>query len=197
MIGDKLGPGSMRNGIQEVGMPTRRETTRFMDEVRIISPVAFCIAVLAFVAVVITMVIVGLADLSKPNSPSIFLTVPFGIVAGTALGCYILLIGYINRDAGRRGMSSLLWTLVAIFIPNALGIVLYFILRKPRPSRCPQCGVIVEPSFGFCPRCRYRLSPVCPHCQRGVHASDKFCPYCGGEVGATANALPAPAPGQD
>ena len=47
------------------------------------------------------------------------------------LGCYAVLIGYINQDAGRRGMSRLLWTLIAIFVPNGLGIVLYFVLRKP------------------------------------------------------------------
>jgi RNA polymerase subunit RPABC4/transcription elongation factor Spt4 len=106
-------------------------------------------------------------------------------------------IGYVNRDAGRRGMSRVFWTLLAIFIPNALGIVLYFILRKPRTSNCPQCGAVVEPRFGFCPRCRHRLSPVCPHCQRGVNASDKFCPYCGDDLGAGGSAVSAPPPSQN
>jgi predicted amidophosphoribosyltransferase len=52
--------------------------------------------------------------------------------------------------------------LLAIFIPNALGIVLYFVLRKPRIANCPQCGAVVEPGFGFCPQCRHRLTAVCP-----------------------------------
>ncbi|MFZ0864254.1 MAG: zinc ribbon domain-containing protein [Candidatus Sulfotelmatobacter sp.] len=165
-------------------MPMKNESsTRFMDEVRSISPWAFVIAIIGFAAMVATIVFAALAD---KNAPPMAVMVLLGIVAGTAVGCYILLIGYVNRDAGRRGMSRVLWTLLAIFIPNALGIVLYFILRKPRIEKCPQCGAIVEPGFGFCPRCRYRLSPVCAQCQRSVHAGDKFCPYCGGELGAGA-----------
>jgi predicted amidophosphoribosyltransferase len=79
-------------------------------------------------------------------------------------------------------MSRWLWTLIAIVIPNALGVVLYFILRKPRAANCSQCEAEVEPGFSFCPRCRTRLQPVCPHCQRSVGLNDKFCPYCGGDL---------------
>jgi predicted amidophosphoribosyltransferase len=105
--------------------------------------------------------------------------VPLAIFGGTILGCYILLIGYVNRDAGRRGMSRLGWTLLAIFIPNALGIVLYFVLRKPRSATCPQCGNTLQPGFNFCPHCSYKLSPSCPQCQRVVGVNDVYCPYCG------------------
>ncbi|MGA7375746.1 MAG: zinc ribbon domain-containing protein, partial [Candidatus Sulfotelmatobacter sp.] len=91
----------------------------------------------------------------------------------------------------RRGMSRLLWTLIAIFVPNGLGIVLYFVLRKPRAVTCPQCNAEVEPGFSFCPRCRNRLRPACPHCQRSVDLGDKFCPYCGGTLESAAGA-PAP-----
>jgi predicted amidophosphoribosyltransferase len=98
------------------------------------------------------------------------------------LGCYVVMIGYVNQDAGRRGMSRLLWTLISIFVPNGLGFILYFVLRKPLTVHCQQCEAEVEPGFSFCPRCRYRLRPVCPHCQRSVDLGDKFCPYCGGEM---------------
>lgn len=173
---------------------TNEKSTRFMDEVHLISPWAFFLAALGFVGMIALLVIATHKDKTAPPPAVMFL---LGIVAGTLIACYILLIGYVNRDAGRRGMSRVLWTLLAIFVPNALGIVLYFILRKPRLLNCPQCGTVVEPSFGFCPRCRYRLSPVCPHCQRGLNAGDKFCPYCGGEVGTGANAVPSPVPSQN
>jgi Double zinc ribbon/Phospholipase_D-nuclease N-terminal len=166
-------------------MPVKNETsTRFMDEVRIISPWAFFFAIFPFLAAIAAVVNATLSG--HPPMPFAAM-VPLGIVGGTILGCYILLIGYVNRDAGRRGMSRLAWTLLAIFIPNALGIVLYFVLRKPRIATCPQCGAPLEPGFGFCPRCRYQLNPVCPQCQRAVHAGNKFCPYCGGDLGAGAN----------
>lgn len=161
-----------------------------MDEVRIISPVAFVLAVLGFVGVVTGVV---LATLNDKNAPPLAVMDAVAIFAGTALACYILLIGYVSRDAGRRGMSRLLWTLLAIFIPNALGIVLYFILRKPRTARCPQCDTALEPGFGFCPSCRYRLNPVCTQCQRPVHAGDRYCPYCGNDMAAGANIAPVAA----
>ena len=173
--------GTAQERTKEIAMAaTKPSSTSFTNEIRIISPWACLVATIAFLGMVILLVCIGLSDKTTPPLPVMVL---LGIIAGTVLACYVLLIGYVNRDAGRRGMSRLLWTLLAIFIPNALGIVLYFILRKPRPSTCPQCGATVEPGFGFCPRCRYRLNPVCPHCQRGVQAGDKFCPYCGGEVG--------------
>jgi RNA polymerase subunit RPABC4/transcription elongation factor Spt4 len=156
-------------------------STRFKDEIRIVAPWVFFLAVLTFLAMVLLVVVVAGRD---HNAPPVVVRWLLGIIAGALLGCYIVLIGYVNRDAGRRGMSRLLWTLIAIFVPNGLGIVLYFVLRKPRTARCPQCNAEVEPGFSFCPRCRNRLQPVCPHCQRSVNPGDKFCPYCGGALEA-------------
>jgi Double zinc ribbon len=168
-------------------------STSFADEIRSISPWFYFVAALAFVGIFAGLMFAMHKDKTAPPMPVMVL---LGIVAGTLMGCYVMVIGYVNRDAGRRGMSRALWTLLAICIPNALGIVLYFILRKPRSSICPQCAAALEPGFAFCPRCRYRLNPVCPHCQHGVNVGDKFCPYCGGEIGAGATAIPVPVPGQ-
>jgi RNA polymerase subunit RPABC4/transcription elongation factor Spt4 len=76
-------------------------------------------------------------------------------------------------------MSVLVWTLVAIFIPNGLGILLYFILRQPLQMVCPQCGSAVQMGFHFCPVCSHRLGLSCPKCQRAVSGGDAYCPYCG------------------
>jgi ribosomal protein L34E len=157
-------------------MPVKNDTsTRFMDEVRIISPWAYAFAVLPLVAGFAAVVFATLSG--NPPMP-LAAMVALALVGGGLLGCCVLLIGYINRDAGRRGMSRVAWTLLAIFIPNALGIVLYFVLRKPRIATCPQCGNAVQPGFSFCPRCSYKLSPSCPQCQRAVGANDVFCPFC-------------------
>ena len=175
-------------------MTIRNQTsTRFKDEIRIISPWAFFLAIGAFLSAVVLLGVVTGRDAGPPPPAVRWL---LGVIAGTLLACYIVLIGYINRDAARRKMSRLLWTLVAIFVPNGLGIVLYFILRKPRTANCPQCETVLEPGFSFCPRCRHRLQPVCPHCQHSVNLDDKFCPYCGGALEETAAAASAPAPSQ-
>ena len=55
---------------------------------------------------------------------------------------WVALIGYVYGDAKRRQMRYVMWTLLAIFIPNAIGMILYFILRDPLPKPCPGCGHI-------------------------------------------------------
>ena len=158
-------------------MPVRNESsTRFMDEIRIISPWAYLFVVLGFVAAIAAVVNAALS--ANPPFPLAGM-VAMAILGGTIVGCFFLLVGYINSDAGRRGMSRLAWTLLAIIIPNALGIVLYFVLRKPLLASCPQCGNGVQAGFNFCPRCNCKLGPSCPHCQRVLDVHDVFCPYCG------------------
>lgn len=169
-------------------MTDRNQTsTRFKDELRIISGWFYFFAVLAFVTLPVVFVVVVGKDNHAPALPVRCL---MGVLVGTVGACYLVLIGYINHDAGRRGMSRLFWTLVAIFVPNGLGIVLYFILRKQRALHCPQCDAEVEAGFSFCPRCRTRLRPVCPHCQRSVDFGDKFCPHCGGTLDSGARVEP-------
>jgi hypothetical protein len=156
---------------------TDQTSTRSKDEVRIFAPWAYCVFGLVFVT--ITVLFATLVDMKGHAFP---LRCLLGAIAGTALGCYAVLIGYINQDAGFRNMSRLLWTLIAIFVPNGLGILLYFVLRKPRSAHCPQCNAEVDPGFSYCPSCRNPLKPVCPHCQHAVGFGDKFCPYCGGSL---------------
>jgi RNA polymerase subunit RPABC4/transcription elongation factor Spt4 len=109
-----------------------------------------------------------------------------GLLVGLILSCYLLLIGYVNRDSGRRGMNRALWTTVSVLVPNGLGIILYFILRQPVIGDCPKCGHSVHQGFNFCPQCNYKLNPSCPQCQRMVSPQDTYCPYCG-------TSLPEPA----
>jgi RNA polymerase subunit RPABC4/transcription elongation factor Spt4 len=100
---------------------------------------------------------------------------------------YVLLIVYVYGDAKRRGMRYIMWTLLAIFIPDAIGIILYFILRGPLPISCPSCARSVKASFAFCPFCSASLQPTCPQCGFAVDRAWANCPKCGTK-------LPAPAP---
>jgi hypothetical protein len=107
---------------------------------------------------------------------------------------WILLIGYVNRDAKRRGMNSTLWTLLCVILMPAylaLGFIIYFLVREPLPYACPKCAATVGPRFNFCPSCKCDLHPSCPQCRREIVETDRFCPNCGCELGAAAGTEPA------
>ncbi len=151
--------------------------TGLKAEISIIPSWAWALAGVVFIAAQIFFNIV--APHHHGGQPPLWARPFLGLLAGFAGGCFMLLIGYVNRDSKRRGMSPVLWTIVVIVIPNALGFILYFILRQPLRALCPQCGTAVQTGFNFCPRCSCKLSPSCPQCQRIVGTHDVYCPYCG------------------
>ncbi|MGB7282267.1 MAG: zinc ribbon domain-containing protein [Candidatus Acidiferrum sp.] len=105
----------------------------------------------------------------------------------------VFLIGYVNRDAKRRGMNSALWTLLVIVLLPAwtfIGFLIYFLMREPLPYPCPQCGTAVGARYNFCPNCKCNLHPSCPNCKHEVVETDKFCPYCACDLGAPKEAEP-------
>lgn len=120
-----------------------------------------------------------------------------GIVtaASSFLAIFILLVGYVNRDAKRRGMNSGLWTfLVIVLWPAyfAIGFIIYFLMRQPLQYHCPQCASLVDARYNFCPNCKCNLHPSCPQCKHEVVESDKYCPYCGQDLrAAPESGLPA------
>ena len=162
---------------------------RFSDELRAIPVWAGVLATLAFLVLPFVFFIVISHDKNAPPAP---LRALLGFLVGAGVACYLLLGGYVNRDASRRGMNRLAWTLIAFFVPNALGFILYFALRKPLLTSCSQCGTSTQPGFTFCSRCGNRLQPVCPHCQHGVEAGSVYCPYCGGGVNEAPQAPATP-----
>ena len=118
--------------------------------------------------------------------------------AGIPLAIYTLLIGYVNADARRRGMRYIMWTLLAIFIPNAIGIILYFVLRDPLMFYCSSCGASARSTYTFCPNCSTPLRPTCTKCGHGIERGWKHCPNCGSPAAAAHQLAPGgtpPAPG--
>jgi hypothetical protein len=107
--------------------------------------------------------------------------IPF--VPATLLAFLVLMIGYVNRDAGRRGMSRTLWTLIVIFVPNAIGFILYFLLRAPLQLQCPKCGAKMTRQANYCSNCRHAFYPTCPQCKTAVRETDAFCVNCGVQLG--------------
>jgi RNA polymerase subunit RPABC4/transcription elongation factor Spt4 len=171
-------------------MQVKNETrSGFTAEIKFVPPWAW---VLSGIGLVCAPLAFTLVLARQSNAPPAWARPLLGLLLGLVLGCFLLLIGYINRDAKRRGMSPAFWTILAVIIPNALGIILYFLLRQPLHSACPQCGSGVQTGFNFCPRCSYKLSPSCPQCQRLVGVNDVYCPYCGTSLRSQAAPVSTP-----
>ena len=85
---------------------------------------------------------------------------PFGVrfyfaLSWSALAAlYVLMVGYVSRDAPRRSMSTRLWVVICLAMPGGIGSVLYFLLRQPVVARCPSCGTSIHTEFHFCPAVR-------------------------------------------
>jgi RNA polymerase subunit RPABC4/transcription elongation factor Spt4 len=159
--------------------------SQFRSEIAIIPSVAKVIAVLAFFLVQVMLLVLVPRYCHSSDVPPMAWLVVISVVGGFFLAAVILMIGYVSADSKRRGMNSLLWTLLVIFVPKALGFLAYFLLRKPLLMQCPKCGTTVGADFRYCPKCGHTDTPTCNHCGRAISPDYVCCPYCGKTVGAT------------
>jgi RNA polymerase subunit RPABC4/transcription elongation factor Spt4 len=157
-----------------------RERFDIREEIRIIPLWAVVLAIVLFFGV--PLLFHAYVWPGEQNPPPYPVQILISLMVGSISAFFVLLIGYVNKDAGRRGMSRTLWTLVVIFVPNAIGFIIYFVVRQPLLIRCPQCESIVAPGSNFCPSCRFSFSPTCPRCQSSVNPGDAYCPNCGHEL---------------
>jgi len=165
---------------ERLGAPmTAREMPGVMRK-EIVSIPAWAFVVAAIVFIAVPFVFFRFSGVWSPDSgaPRLFQIV-LTFLPGTILAFLALMVGYVNKDAGQRGMNRTLWTLLVIFIPNAIGFILYFLLRNPIRVECPKCGTVVDPRVNFCPSCRYSFHPTCPQCRSTVRRDDTFCANCG------------------
>lgn len=148
---------------------------------RVIPPVAWMIAALVYIGCALLLYWVaipqgGNQDMAHwANWQKLLFSLGIPLF-GSAL---VLLYGYINGDARRRRMRYIMWTLLAIFVPNLIGVLLYFLLRDPLPAPCPACGKIADGNYAFCPHCGTGLALACPQCHRVVEVGWDNCAYCG------------------
>jgi Double zinc ribbon len=147
---------------------------RLTSELRIIRPAGWIVAAVVYC---------GLASLMAltvaRGHAEWWLSFLLVCIAPLFPATYALLVSYIYADARRRGMRYVVWTLLAIFIPNAVGVLLYILLRDAPPSQCPACYAPIRAGFTHCPQCGAGLGRACGQCQRPVEASWNNCAYCG------------------
>lgn len=112
---------------------------------------AMFLAALAFVVVAGCMFYVMSG--TKTAMPEGLLVEVTVLLGGAFLGGVVLLAGYVYGDSRQRGMPPVLWTLLVLLVPNLIGFVLYFLLRKPLMISCGNCRAAVEIGSAFCPKC--------------------------------------------
>jgi hypothetical protein len=164
---------------------------RLTKELRVIPKAAWIVAWSAYVCFAVPLFLFVL-----PKDPEIGTWPRWAQALFAAGSCLFMvaligLIGYIYGDAKRRQLRYVMWTLLAIFIPNAIGIVLYFILRDYSVLRdptkpCPRCANRVQAGFPFCPHCGSALQAACPNCGKPVEPGWTNCAHCGHSLPATA-----------
>jgi len=185
--------GSLNERMRLIRFRRKKENLRFWQEFKLVPPwLIWTVIVLFLMAQIIGQMVlhVQLAHHEQvfgpelDSDPGAAGAALFGIITGVSLvfAAMVFMVGYVNKDAKRRGMNSTLWTfLVLILMPGylVLGFIIYLLMREPLPYNCPQCGTTVGARFNFCPNCKCNLHPACPSCRREVAETDKFCAYCG------------------
>jgi double zinc ribbon protein len=156
--------------------------SRFRTELRVVPNAAWIVA-----SIIYFCVTVPLFFFVAPTDPEMSKWPRWGqalLIYGFFLVevAWVALVGYIYGDAKRRQMRYVLWTLLAIFIPNAIGMLLYFILRDPVPKPCPGCGHVEKQKFPFCPHCGILLHPACPKCGKALETTWVNCAFCGQQL---------------
>ena len=169
--------------------------SRFDQEWAVVPAGARWTAVLVTLAFTALMAAIFLVPTLMTHGPKAHLVLfPMflaGLVGGVSLALYVLLLGYVCGDARRRGMNPVLWTLLGLFIPYAVGVILYFLLREPLPVPCPACGAPARKGHAFCASCGAAVRAACPGCRQPVEPGWRNCPGCGRPLQQAAAAPPA------
>jgi RNA polymerase subunit RPABC4/transcription elongation factor Spt4 len=161
--------------------------SRFRDELRVIPRTAW------YIGLTIYLVMSNLAFFVLIPQDHKLRNWPFAGKFAFAYGIFLFILalvaldGYVYGDAKRRGMRYVMWTWLAVLIPDCIGVIVYFILRDPLPKPCPSCSTLVKVGFTFCPHCGSALQPACSQCGRAVDPGWSNCPHCGTK-------LPSPSP---
>jgi hypothetical protein len=78
-----------------------------------------------------------------------------GLVASCLVALWVVCLGYVYADARDRGMPPILWLLLAALVPNLLGFLFYFALRRPLLLACPRCSQAIYTGQRFCASCGF------------------------------------------
>jgi len=176
---------------QQSGVGTNPNEGVFLRNLEMIRPAAWMVAAVAIAGLWCVFWFGVFPDDHKMADLPDVLKALIAFLPGAVLATYVLLIGFVYVDAKRRGMRYVMWTLLSIFVPNAFGIILYFILRDPLPSPCPKCNYLARGGFTFCPNCGTELLRACRVCHKKIETGWTNCAFCGAPIAGQVQKQPS------
>src|SRR6266403_1324188 len=153
----------------------KRERFRLREEIKIVPKWVIWTCVVLWLLAIAIGTLINLSGVNGETFPPdlaghpVFASLALaGIITLVAIiiTIWLMALGYVYRDARRRGMNGGLWLLLCMLLS------------------WPFCSIMVGARFNFCPNCKCNLHPSCPNCKREVAESDKFCPYCAQDLTA-------------
>lgn len=106
-----------------------------------------------------------------------------GLVFVLAIASTILIAVWVYKDAKKRNMDAVMWTVLAVLIPSYIGLIIYLVSRqKQKLYACPRCGGEVKENFTVCPTCTLQLKRQCPQCGLACEDAWRSCPRCSAEL---------------
>lgn len=127
----------------------------------------------------------GIIIYSTANDPTTPWFVPLLTLAVMCivLGCIYAISIFVYKDAPKYNMDRWMWMFLSTFLPNLLGFLLYFIIRKEKKSSknisCVSCGNLIDSNYKICPYCGRDLSLKCKNCNEKISPDWNVCPKCG------------------
>lgn len=119
----------------------------FTEEVKLIPRWSIAAAAVAFVFMQYLSWVILPAHRLRPATAPFGMRFYFALSWSTLAAMYMLMVGYVSRDAPRRNMSTRLWVVICLAMPGGIGSVLYFLLRQPVVALCPRAAPAFTPSF--------------------------------------------------
>lgn len=112
-----------------------------------------------------------------------FIVILIGVLLLVAF-FFSVLGAIIYKDAQTYGLPPLKWALIAVFVPNLIGVVIYLVARSKieKALYCSNCMHPVEKDYNLCPNCATVFENICQVCKKALKSEHEICPYCGSTI---------------
>lgn len=107
---------------------------------------------------------------------------PLAIVLITIIVAIVLVFSsisyFVYKDAPNHGLEPWLWMTIATYVPNFIGLIVYFIMRNNKKKVCGKCSNAFSKELKTCPYCGHDHRLLCPQCKGEVEDDWRVCPHC-------------------